>query len=105
MGSQHDRDVVSRCDDGIATQETKLEGPPEMRREWWLNQAEKGGKGGETRWRCGGRGRKRKAAGLFGLAALLEAGVFFAHHGTEAGDFSGVDGGGVGGAVIIGGEE
>lgn len=40
----------------------------------------------EARTEMAGR-VKRKAAGLFGLAALLEAGVLFAHHLTEAGDF------------------
>jgi hypothetical protein len=48
---------------------------------------------------------EKKAAGLCGLAALLESGVLFAHHLAEAGDFSGVDWRGVGGVVIIGGEE
>ena len=75
MGHQRDRDVVRRCDDAIGKQKTKH---------------------GQ---------RKRKAAGLLGLAALLEAGVFFAHQGAETGDFSGVDGGGVGGVDVIGGEE
>ena len=91
MGRQRDRDVVRRCGDGIATQETKHEGPPEMRREGWMNQAEKGGKGGG----------KRKAAWLLGLAALLEAGVLFTHKGAEAGDFLVVDGGGVGGVGVV----
>ena len=48
MGHQHDWDVVRRCADGICTQKTKHEGPPEMRREWWISPAEKGGMGGST---------------------------------------------------------
>ena len=49
--------------------------------------------------------RKRKAAGLLGLAALLYAGVLFAHQGAETGDFLVVDGRGVCGVDVIGGEE
>jgi len=75
MGHKRNRDVVRICGDEIATQETKH---------------------GQ---------RKRKAAGLLGLAALLEAGVLFAHHLAETGDFLVVDGRGVGGVVVIGGEE
>jgi hypothetical protein len=48
MGHKRDWDVVRRCADGICTQKTKHEGPPEMRRKWWIIPAEKGGMGGST---------------------------------------------------------